>query len=257
MKFGVCMDAYQAITCCPGEADYIEVAGKHLWAMEPAEFEQVRRAVKDGVFRAYSCNQLVDKVYRLTGPDVDLAAIGTYCDKLFARLAEIGVKILVFGSGKAKHVPDGFPMDKAWEQLLTLGHLLADKAAPYGQTVVVEPLSYAEVNIVNTLDDGAYYVKTVNRDNFKLLADFYHMDANGEFLAALEPQGEILKHIHFATQGLRSIPRTEAEWGFFQKCLVALKAIGYEGALTFEGKNFEIGELDRVLHRMKEIANTL
>ncbi|MBQ9132147.1 MAG: sugar phosphate isomerase/epimerase, partial [Clostridia bacterium] len=199
MKFGVCYDIEKALRDCPVNTDYLEVWGRDIWAMERADFDRICRAALDRGIRSDSCCRLIDPSLRLTGEDVDFAAIGAYCDRLFERLAALGVTVLVFGSGKAKHVPEGFPREKAWDQLFTVGDLLAQKAKPFGQTVVVEPLSYKEVNIVNTVEEAAYYVKQVNRDNFRVLVDFYHFDSNGEDWESLARHKDVLAHAHFAT----------------------------------------------------------
>ncbi len=256
MKIGMCIGTKKSLFDAPQSADYLEAAATAIYDYDEETFRRVKAAVTDGTIRTYSCNVLIDSALRLTGPDVNFGAIREYCDRLFARLDELGIKMLVFGSGKAKDVPYGFPMEKAWNQLFELGTMMATKAEEHGQIIAVEPLSYKEVNIVNTVEDAVYYAKKVNRENFKVLVDFYHFDANGEDFASLERNRDWLVHAHFASQGTRTPPRSEEDWAFFTKCVQTLKRIGYEGHLSFEGRVAETDDLCAMLTRMKEIEQS-
>ena len=256
MKIGACRNYLVSLGEFPEEADFVEVAAWDLYSLEQAKIDELRRAVEEGRFRTYSANGLFPQDLRLTG-DVDWSKVREYCAHILDILAQIGVSTVVFGSGKAKHVPDGFPMEKAWDQLFELGAILSDGAAKYGQTVVVEPLSYAEVNIVNTFEDAVRYCRAVNRDNFKALVDFYHFDNNKEDFATIERNKDFLFHTHIATPVKRSRPETEEEWAFFKKCISFLHGIGYQGALSFEGGAHETEQFNQMLRGMKAHYRTL
>lgn len=252
MKFGICRNFQQCLDDYPEKADYVEVAAWDLHDIDPDVYARFKDAVRAGKINTYSCNGLFPSDMRLTG-DVDWSAVKCYCDETFYKLAELNIKMLVFGSGKAKHVPDGFDRARAWEQLYELGALLSDTAKPYGQTVVVEPLRYSEVNIVNTVSEGAAYCRKVNRNNFKLLVDFYHFANNEEDPATLFENRDLLAHTHIATVEERTRPTTEAHWAFFEKSLATLKSIGYTGCLSFEG-GFHAGiDMSNMVTRMREI----
>ncbi len=230
MKFGVC----SASKLVKGVgADYSELPASTVSAMEREEYSELLRAVRNGEIITYSCNGLVPGSVRITG-DINKALVREYVDKTFYRLKELGISILVFGSGAAKNVPEGFSMEKAWDQILEFGHFAAECAGKYGQTIAVEPLCYAEANIINTLEDGARYVNAINRDSFKLLADFYHVNQNKEDLSELEKYKDLLVHVHIA--GLkRGIPETEEDKEYVKSCIRKLKEIGYNGNVSYEG----------------------
>ena len=256
MKIGACRNYLVSLEEFPEAADFVEVAAWDLYDLEQSKIDELRRAVEAGCFRTYSANGLFPRDLRLTG-DVDWGKVRDYCALIFDRLAQIGVSMVVFGSGKAKHVPDGFPMEKAWEQLYELGAILSDTAAQYGQTVVVEPLSYSEVNIVNTYEDAVRYCRAVNRDNFKALVDFYHFDNNKEDFATIEQNKEFLYHTHIATPVKRSRPETEEEWAFFKKCISFLHKIGYQNALSFEGGAHDTEQFNAMLSEMKAFYRSI
>ncbi len=256
MKFGLCYDPKKAAEAFPYPADYVEVSASSVYAFPDDVFLKIKKAVDEGIIKTYSSNGLVIPDLRLTGDDMNPKAIRNYCDKAFYRLAQLGVTMLVFGSGKAKHVPEGFSMEKAWDQLFEVGFIFSEKAKLYGQTVVVEPLSYNEVNIVNTIEDGAFYAEKVNRDNFKLLVDFYHFYNNKEDVSSLVKNGHLIKHVHFASKA-RAMPKNEEEWAHFRSCMKILSDIGYDGNVSFEGAPVEGMTMEILAKKMKENAQNL
>ncbi len=256
MKFGACINFEKAQEAYPKHTDFVEIAAWDLVDLEKERLDHLKKAVEDGWFTTYSSNGLFPQDLRLTG-DVNWDAVRAYCDQIFYRLAELKVSVLVFGSGKAKRVPDGFSREKAWDQLYELGNLMSDIAKPLGQTVVVEPLRFEEVNIVNTFAEGAEYCRTVNRDNFKLLVDFYHFSANGEDFSTIEQNKDLLYHTHIATANTRTRPTTEEDWAFFEDCIKKLKSIGYDRAMSFEGGPHECEQFNEMLLRMKKIYETI
>ncbi|MBQ8371962.1 MAG: sugar phosphate isomerase/epimerase [Clostridia bacterium] len=252
MKFGICTRYNYCLENYPTDADYIEIAAFDLCGKPDDALVEFYARVRSGEFKTYSCNALFPSDLRLTG-DVDRGKVVAYCDEMLEKLDGLGIKMLVFGSGWAKHVPDGFSRERAWEQLYDLGDILSDTASRFGQTVVVEPLRYAEVNIINTVDEAARYVRTVNRDNFKLLADLYHYSSNGEPVESIIDNKDILHHYHLATLEKRSYPTCEAEWKPFADAFRMLKSIGYCGNISFEGGCHPADIMNSMLGRMREL----
>ena len=254
MKFGICFSAQEALESEMFGADYLELNALSVNNLTDEEFACLKGRIERGEIRTYSCNGLVDPDCRLTGEGVDFDAIRAYSKRVFNRLAQLGVTMLVFGSSKAKHVPEGFPFEKAWEQLKQVGEIFSDCAAKHGQTIAIEPLSYNEVNIINTLGDAAEYSRLVNKENYKILADFYHVDNNKEDFATFETYKDLLVHTHIATAGTRCMPQDEKDWEFFAKCIGTLKKIGYQGNISFEGKRNEGNAgVAEMIARMRQI----
>src|SRR5690606_17291330 len=63
-------------------------------------------------------NVLLPGTLKIVGPEVDSARIGRYLDNALARVHEIGSEIVVFGSGTARAIPNGFPAAEAREQIV-------------------------------------------------------------------------------------------------------------------------------------------
>jgi sugar phosphate isomerase/epimerase len=142
------------------------------------------------------------------------------------------VKVIVFGSPKSKNVPEGYPMDKAWSQLVELLKTIDPLVRTRGITVVIEPLNKMESNIINTAAEGLKLVKAIDRENIKLLIDYYHLVMEKENPEIILDAGSYIKHIHFANPTGRVYP-IEAEDGYV-RFMNLLKRIGYEGRMSVE-----------------------
>ena len=124
-----------------------------------------------------------------------------------ARLSTLGVEVLVFGSGGARRVPDGFDRGQAWTQLVDFSRRAADAARPYKITVAIEPLRQQETNIINTAAEGLELVNAVNHPNFQLMIDFYHLASEHEDPAiVLEAKDHC--HLHVANPNAASSRRS-------------------------------------------------
>ena len=235
MKIGICCGLENMEAALAAGADYIEVNNMKLSALSDEAFETVAQAAEKHLGYAYCSNCLIPGDIRLTGPDVDYDKIREFSEKSFARLARLGVQILVFGSAKAKIVPEGFSFDEAWDQLVEVTRIFADVAAKHGQTVVIEPLRHEECNIINLAGESVKLVQLAERDNVKAHVDFYHLMQNGEKLTDLAPFVPFLGHVHMASPVKRTAP-TYDDGADYKAFFDVLRAGGYDGTVSYEGE---------------------
>ena len=243
MKFGCCTNM---ISSCPDRTgfeyidqlkelgyDYIELPLAQIMDLSEDKFAQLVDRVNASGLRCESCNNFFPAQIRLTGLEVNYEAIFDYMDKTLQRAAALGVEIIVFGSSGARNVPQGFSMATAWKQLVTLLQYVDEKVKSFGITVVIEPLNRFESNIINTTSDGLQLVKDVNRENIRLLVDYYHLMLEEEDLEILLNVGSHLRHIHFSRPEGRVFP-LETDRNDYDSFFRNLKKIGYEGRLSIE-----------------------
>ena len=83
-------------------------------------FSSLKMKVEFMGLKCEACNNFFPANIRLTGDAADYSKIEEYLDKALGRAADLGVKVIVFGSPMSKNIPEGFPMDKAWSQLVEL-----------------------------------------------------------------------------------------------------------------------------------------
>lgn len=235
MKIGLCTSEKELILLARKVGfDFVEVnaSGAVMKDEKYAMLLGLSRELPDGFM--YSCNGLIPSDVRLTGPDVDLARVREYAETSFARLASLGVKMLVFGSSAAKRVPEGFSFDKAIEQLVVAMRIFSDEAAKHGQRVCIEPLRYSECNIINTLEDSLELVRLTARENVGAHVDYFHLMQNGERLAKLEGAAKKIMHTHIASPCMRNTPKYDD--GADYRCFFDyLRRGGYDATVSFEG----------------------
>ncbi len=176
---------------------------------------------------------------KVTGPDIDPEQQIAYVRKAFTRLASLGTQIVVFGSGPARKVPDGFPKDQAFQQLVAFGRRIAPEARARGITVTVEPQRREETNIINSAAEGLSLVNAIGDANFQLMIDFYHLASEKEDPAIIVRAGEHIRHLHMANPAGRVFPRTWEEYAY-APFFAALKAIGYDRRISVEASTKDL-----------------
>lgn len=215
------------------EFDYVELPLAEIVDLEDEEFSSLKETVDVSGLKCEACNNFFPGSIRLTGNSVDDKKTEEYLDKALGRAAQLGVNVIVLGSPKSKNVPEGYPMDKAWSQLVELLRHLDPLVKTKGMTIVIEPLSKAESNIINTAAEGLRLVKAVDRENIRLLIDYYHLAMEKENPEIILDAGPYLKHIHFADPSGRVYP-VKVEDGY-RRFVDLLKGVGYEGRISVEG----------------------
>jgi len=233
--------------------DYIELPLAQMVDLNDKEFFSLKKKVGSSGLKCEACNNFFPASIRLTGNAVDYGRIEEYLDKALGRAAQLGVKVIVFGSPKSKNVPEGYPMDKAWFQLVELLRYIDPMVRTKGTTVVIEPLCKLESNIINTAAEGLQLVKAVDRENIKLLVDYYHLVMEKEDPEIILDVGSYIKHIHFANPAGRVYP-IEAEEGYI-RFMNLLKRIGYEGRISVEAYTKDFGhDAKRSVEILRQLA---
>jgi len=212
--------------------DYVELPLAQMVDLNDKEFLSLKEKVGSSGLKCEACNNFFPASIRLTGNDVDYGKTEAYLDKALGRAAQLGVKVIVLGSPKSKNVPEGYPMDKAWSQLVELLRTIDPLVRTRGITVVIEPLNKGESNIINTAAEGLQLAKAADRENIKLLIDYYHLVMERENPEIILDAGSYIKHIHFANPAGRVYPAEKVDG--YVRFVDLLKRIGYEERISIE-----------------------
>ena len=78
------------------------------------------------------------------------------------------------------------------------------------------------------------YIKELELPNLKLLVDLYHFYCEGEPLERVREYGPYIKHVHIVEPSQRDFMRQGDAYDY-KAFVKALRDIGYDGALMFEG----------------------
>ena len=233
--------------------DYLEMPLSTIAALSEAEFAGVKQKVIESKFPVEACNVFFPRSLRLTGPDVDWKQVEDYVKLALGRAGQLGAKVVVFGSGGSRQVPEGFPMEQAWLQLVQLLRMIEPIAAVNGITVVIEPLNDKETNIIHTGAEGFALAKLVDRPHIRLLLDLFHMSLMKEDFGIAVTASGYVRHAHFAKPEGRVYPSVIEDE--FRAFFGGLKRGGYDGRVSVEAgfSNFAV-DAPRALAVMKQAA---
>ena len=235
------------------EFDYVELPLAQMVDLDDEAFLSLKEKVGVSGLKCEACNNFFPGSIRLTGDAVDPGKIEEYLDKALGRAAQLGVEVIVFGSSKSKNVPEGYPIDKAWAQLVALLRVIDPLVRAKGITIAIEPICKLESNIINTAGEGLQLVKAADRENIKLLVDYYHLVMEKEDPEIIVHAGSYIKHTHFANPAGRTYP-IEAEDGYV-RFVNLLKRIGYEGRISVEAYTKDFGhDASRSVEILRQLA---
>jgi len=252
MRFGCCCSIEQAEIAHTAGFDYLECTVVSLLPeANEAMFAPVLEKYRAAPLPVRACNVFLPGDVKVVGPDVDWLRVQSYVRTALRRVRLIGADVVVFGSGGARRVPDGFAAAAAETQLTDFLRFVADVATTHGITVVIEPLNRKESNILNSVDEGVTLARRVNQPSISVLADFYHMDEEQEPLQHLVEYKDWLKHIHVADTGRRAPGTGHYPYPEF---VDLLRQANYDGLVSIECRweNFadEAGPACRFLHQV-------
>ncbi|TQI66968.1 sugar phosphate isomerase/epimerase family protein [Clostridium sp. KNHs216] len=216
--------------------DYVEMPLAEMMALSENKFAQLAERIQKAGIPCETCNNFFPKTIRLTGPEADEEKNLLYVEKALGKASSLGVQSVVFGSGGAKNVPSGFPMEEGYGQVVSLLRKIEPIAKKNHITIVIEPLRRAECNLINTFAEGCKLAQDVGPDyeNVKVLVDFYHLSEEKEPVENLLLQGkEYLRHVHFARSEGRVYPKDMNEDNY-RPFIDALKKIGYDARVSVE-----------------------
>lgn len=197
-----------------------------------AVFEQKLALLKTSKLPVEACNSFLPGSMKCVGPTPAHDEILKFGETSFRRAQLAGIKTIVFGSGGARTIPEGFSGEEAKQQFISLCKQLTPLAKKYNVIISLEPLNTRECNFINSLAEGAEIVESVNHENFRLLADIYHMLMENESPSEIIKYGDLIYHTHIAEKTGRSAPGVHNE--DFTPYFMALKQANYKGRITIE-----------------------
>ena len=151
-----------------------------------------------------------------------------YYNEVIDLASDLGAKKVLYIAGWQIF---GTSRQQAWDRTKNCLDLIASHADKKGITIVVEPTA-AATNLIETADDAMELMRSVARDNVKVMFDtlhaLYRNEIPADYVRAIRDD---LVHIHVSDSN-RVIPgEGRVDWiGLMQ----ALNECGYDGYLTME-----------------------
>ena len=232
MRFGFCTsDQSRVESLARAGYDYLERGGSAFVPFEnETSWASIRTLMRDSPIPTEAIAGFIPGHLKVTGPEVDRAALSRYLETIIGRAAEAGVQTINWGSGPSRHVPHGWSMTAAWSQLEEFCHLVADKVAPTGIQVVIEPINPDETNILHLVTEGYALALRVNRPEIRCLCDYYHIERQGESLNGIALAAPWLRHAHTAGPDRLCPAPGQSQ----RRYLEALRDANYDGRLSVE-----------------------
>ncbi len=212
--------------------DFLEFGVSVVEPEQPESvFERLRTTLGETALVPECFSSFVPGDISLVGDGRDQRRIENYVAVSARRVAALGGKIIVFGSGKARTIPPGVPRETGEGHLVEFLHLAADHARANGIRIAIEPLRRPESNVVNTLAGAVALAERVNRPEVGVLVDFYHLDEEKEPLEHIPQAGKHLIHVHVADTGRLYPGSGSYDYPGFWR---ALQGAGYDARVTIE-----------------------
>jgi sugar phosphate isomerase/epimerase len=212
--------------------DYAEIAGPALLPFEGDRAFAARKVeIGDTGIPIEALAWFIPGSVPVIGPKVDLGLVRGCLETTIGRAAEVGVKVINWGSVASRRVPEGWPMSKAWSQIERAAALIAEIAEAVDVSIAVESVHPREANIFFYLTEAINLVTTVNRPNFRLNVDYFHLVRQNEPDEHMTLAAPWLIHAH-TSDDHRGFPAI-GSWDQ-RRFLRLLKAAGYNGRVSFE-----------------------
>lgn len=226
MKFGACIgyDPERIKLAAEFGFDYLEAGFAFFVKNTDEELEGYRKCLEENNIKCEASNCFIPGELKVVGENVDYDALKAHVEKGMSRGIKVGLQTVVFGSGGARSIPEGFPYYKAAAQIAYfLKNIVAPTAEKYGITVVVEPL--CDCNIINTVKEGCIFAAMAESDNVKGLGDSFHMYTFGDKFENIKDVKGFLGHAHIAEPTDRVYPY-ENDGADYHSFLEALEFAG-------------------------------
>ena len=255
MKFGCCIGfAHYDLVAAAGY-DSITFPGVELAAANDEEFEKIVAKVASGPLAVHSVNSFCPASLRLTGADLDLAALEIYARRLFPRAARLGAKYIGIGGPGSRSTRPGESTESALKDLECALALLCRIGSEYDLFILLESVCTLECNVVTYTCEAADMVRRLNLPNLGLVYDIYHAHMMDETPSYILQIADLIKVVHIA-QNMKN------ERGYLREenipeylpYIQALSQAGYNGECNMESF---IGELAEELPRSKKILDEL
>ncbi len=219
--------------------DFIETPFGGLSEKSEKEIKAFSDTLNECGITCASCNGFIPGSIKVCGPEMNDDKIKEYLRSTFEKSAYLGYKSVIFGSGGARNVPEGYSRDKAKDDII---HFLSDLVLPfakeYGVVIGIEELRSEETNIINTCAEAMEYVYAVNDQHIKLLVDLYHVACMGTPTEELLEYKGYVSHVHIASPSngrIFPLP-TDGDDALYRRFYKVLEDIGYEAKnISLEG----------------------
>lgn len=178
-------------------------------------------------------NLFIPPEIKIVGPRVDEKRLRRYTQVTLERIHAAGVKILVFGSGPARNVPEGFSRQTATEQFINFSRFAGALAEKNGIVIGIESITRkgGSTNILNTFEETVEIARAIDHPAIKVMADVGQMEPENEPWEHLSQCGDMIVHVHLTDSDRRAPGTGHLDW---LAAFGELRKTGYDGMMSLE-----------------------
>lgn len=196
------------------------------------QFKVYLQTIKKLRVPLFASNLFIPGDLKVVGPNVDERAVLFYVEIVLQRAQAANLKMITWGSGGSRGVPEGFDRAQAKEQFISIAKKIAVLAAKYNIVLALENLNSTECNFITTAKEALEIVKAVDHKNLRVCIDLYHMLKEGEGPEVIATAKNYVVYCEVAEKEGRTPPGVQGD--DFTPYLKELKKIGYEGKIVIE-----------------------
>ena len=211
---------------------YSEICAGLLCELAEDEVAHLAQAHRAGKLPLEVCNSFIPGDLPILDPGKQ-DELRRYVKTIISRASQLGIDTIVFGSGKARRIPEGMSRGDGIAGIHDFLRMCNAYGEQYGVTIAIEPLNRRECTVLNTVAEGAEMVHALQLSKVRLLADAFHMCCEEEDLSILQKEREILVHIHVAEPPERVYPGRDGGQ-YLTRFAKALRSSGYCGRVSVE-----------------------
>jgi sugar phosphate isomerase/epimerase len=233
MRIG-CIAAFEnAAEAAKAGFDYIECPVGSLKPEQPdSAFAAIREAFRASALPTPAFNLFIPAELKIVGPAVDEARLRRYAQTAIERVAEVGGRVIVLGSGPARTIPPGFPRERAEEQFIQFSRFAGGVAQRAGVTIGFESIARGgAVNFIHTFEEAVRVAERVAHPAVKAMADLGQMAPEKEPWRHLSELGGGIPHVHIADTDKKVPGFGSLAW---REAFAELRRAGYDGLMSIE-----------------------
>lgn len=161
-----------------------------------------------------------------------LKALADFC-------ADLGGKVMVFGSPKQRSIEPPTTPTEAWKRAIDVLAACADHLGARAVTLCWEALAPRETNFINTAAEAVRLVDAVGHPNVDIMLDTKAMASMPDGVeATIRKYGRRARHVHVNQPSGKGVGMPAAEGDpphlDFKPILAALAAVGYDRWVSLE-----------------------
>jgi len=212
MKFALCNEMFEnrpmaEIASVAADLGYhgIEIAPFTLapsaTEITSAQRKEARKAIEDHGLETAGLHWLFagpSGLHMTTPDDATWQRTRDYLIALLDLCSDLGGKVLVLGSPKQRSVLENQTAQGAWRRAVDLLGFAVERAGELGLTICFEPLTSAETNFINTVEEGMKLVREIGHQSLKIHLDVKAMCSEAQPVPAVirSVRAEDIGHFH-------------------------------------------------------------